>query len=64
MEMIGCQPVGMWWWQGCRGRKIWRECVKDDMDKQGLHSEWVICGEASYREKRLTLAEFGRNGRF
>ena len=23
-----------------------------------------ICGEASYREKRLTLAERGRNGRF
>ena len=23
-----------------------------------------ICGEASHREKRLTLAECGRNGRF
>ena len=23
-----------------------------------------ICGEASYRGKRLTLAERGRNGRF
>ena len=25
-----------------RGRKTWRECVKDDMDKLGLHSEWVV----------------------
>ena len=25
-----------------RGRKIWRECVKDDMDELGLHSEWVV----------------------
>ena len=49
-----------------RGRKTWRECVKDDMDELGLHSEWGvwICGEASYREKLLTLAERGRNGRF
>ena len=23
-----------------------------------------ICGEASYRDKRLTLAERGRDGRF
>ena len=50
-----------------RGRKTWRECVKDDMDELGLHSEWVvfrICGEASFWEKRLTLAERERNGRF
>ena len=47
-----------------RGRKTWRECVKDDMDELGLHSEWVvfrdmwrgICGGASYQEKHLTLA--------
>ena len=25
-----------------RGRKTWRECVKDDMDELGLHSEWVV----------------------
>ena len=25
-----------------RGRKNWRECVKDDMDELGLHSEWVV----------------------
>ena len=25
-----------------RGRKTWRECVKDDMDELGLHSEWVF----------------------
>ena len=41
-----------------RGRMTWRECVKDDTDELG------ICGEASYLEKRLTLAECGRNGRF
>ena len=23
-----------------RGRKTWRECVKDDMDELGLHSEY------------------------
>ena len=25
-------------WSG-RGRKTWRECVKDDMEVLGLHSE-------------------------
>ena len=25
-----------------RGRKTWRECVKDDMDELGLPSEWVV----------------------
>ena len=25
-----------------RGWKTWRECVKDDMDELGLHSEWVV----------------------
>ena len=37
------------------------------MDELGLHPEWQfsgMCGEASYRGKRLTLAERGRNGRF
>ena len=24
-----------------RGRKIWRECVKDDTDELGLHPEWA-----------------------
>ena len=23
------------------GRKTWRECVKDDMEELGLHTEWV-----------------------
>ena len=28
-----------------RGRKTWRECVKDDtLPIQGLHSEWVVFG--------------------
>ena len=26
----------------CRGRKTWRECVKDDMDELGLHPEWTV----------------------
>ena len=25
-----------------RSRKTWRECVKDDMEELGLHSEWVV----------------------
>ena len=25
-----------------RGRKIWGECVKADMDELGMHSEWVV----------------------
>ena len=37
-------------------RKTWRKCVKDDTVKLGLHPEWAgMCGEASYRGKRLTL---------
>ena len=51
-----------------RGRKTWRECVKDDMDELGMHSEWVVFRDMwrslIRREKRLTLADRGRNGRF
>ena len=25
-----------------RGRKTWRECVKDDTDELGLHPEWAV----------------------
>ena len=25
-----------------RGRKIWRECVKDDMEELGLQPEWTV----------------------
>ena len=25
-----------------RGRKTWRECVKDDMEELGLYPEWVV----------------------
>ena len=43
VEMIGCRNVVV---AGLRcvgrGRKTWRECVKDDMDELGLHSEWVV----------------------
>jgi len=70
--MIGRQPVGMWRWWGrsmSGSRKTWRECVKDDMDELGLHSEWVVFrdmwrSESGDVEKCLTLAERGRNGRF
>ena len=50
-----------------RGRKTWRECVKDDMDELGLHPVWTVfknmwrSSEASYLEKRLTLAGRGKN---
>ena len=27
-----------------RGRKTWRECVEDDMDELGLHSECSVQG--------------------
>ena len=67
MEIIRRRPVEMWrWWERCVGsdRKTGRECVKDDMDELGLHPEWVICGEASYRGKCLTLAERVGNGLF
>ena len=66
--MIGCRPVEMWWrgWdvrvEGGRlrmnvWRMIWLNLV---CTLNGQHSG--ICGEASYWEKRLTLAERGRNG--
>ena len=51
-----------------RGRKTLRECMKDDMYMSWVYTlnGWCsgICGEASYREKRLTLAECGSNGHF
>ena len=25
-----------------RGRKTWRECVKEDTDELGLHPEWAV----------------------
>jgi hypothetical protein len=25
-----------------RGRKTWRECVKDDMEELSLHPEWAV----------------------
>ena len=25
-----------------RGRKTWRECVRDDLEELGLHPEWVV----------------------
>ena len=41
--MSACRNVVV---AGVRGvgesRKTWRECVKDDMDELGLHSELVV----------------------
>ena len=52
------------------GRKTWRDCVEDDMDELGLHSEWVVFRDM-WRSLILgktsdpsSLAERGRNGRF
>ena len=49
------------------GRKTWTECVKDDMDELGLHSEWVVFRDvwrSLISGKRLTLTERGRTERF
>ena len=52
------------------GRKTWRECVKDDMESWmslvcTLNGQCSgICGEASHRGTRLTLAEHGGNKPF
>ena len=69
--MIGCRPVEMWWWRGWDvrveggrlGMNVWRmiwRCLVYILNGQCSG----ICGEASYWEERLTLAERGRNGRF
>ena len=69
--MIGCRPVEMWWWRGLDvrveggrlGMNVWRmiwRCLVYILNGQCSG----ICGEASYLEERLTLAERGRNGRF
>ena len=39
MRMIGCQPVGIWWWGRSRTRG---ECVKDDMKLLGLQPKWAV----------------------
>ena len=68
--MIGCRPTEKCGGGGGRVRAERLgvgECVKDDMDEHGLHSEKQcsgICGEASYRGKHIALAERGRNRRF
>ena len=41
--------------------------MKDDMEELGLHPEWVVFRDMwrdLISEKRLTLAERGRYGRF
>ena len=61
----------MWWWQGWDvqvgarrlGENVWRMIWMSWVcTLNGWCSE--ICEEASYREKRLTLAEHGRNKHF
>ena len=48
-----------------RGRKTYYECVKDDMKGRPSvctlngQCSWM-CGGASFREERLTLAECGK----
>ena len=46
MQMIGCQSVEMWWWQGwdvwVGAGKTWRECVNEDIVEFGLHPEWAV----------------------
>ena len=60
--MIGCLLAEGWWWRGegqGRSRKMWEQCVRDDMKLLGLHSEWAIFKDM-WRDlnwgKRLTLA--------
>ena len=37
MQMIGCQLVETWQFQGRgRGRKIWKECMADDMRQEDV----------------------------
>ena len=66
VRMTGCQPVEMWWWRGLDvrieggrlgmnlWRRIWR-CLVCMLNGQCSG----ICGGASFREERLTLAERG-----
>ena len=47
-----------------KGRKTWYECVKEDVSLECLvcmlnEQCSGICGGASFREERLTLAEHG-----
>ena len=36
-----------------RGRKTWRECVKDDMVELGLHPEWAVCRDVWIKRPRI-----------
>ena len=50
-----------------QGYKELERMCKRGHDEHGLQPEWAVfrmCEEASYRGKRLTLAERGRTGRF
>ena len=50
-----------------RGRKTWRECVIDDMDELGLHSDWAVFRDmwrGLISEKCLNIVERGGNGCF
>ena len=62
--LIGCRPVEMWWWRGWDvrvkggrlGMSVWRmirRCLVYILNGQCSG----ICGEASYQEERLTLAQ-------
>ena len=70
VERIGRRPIEVWrYWGRVRagavrfGENVWnmtRMSLVCTLNGQGSG----ICGEASYRGKRLTLAERGRNGSF
>ena len=65
--MIGCRPVEMWWWQGWDvrveggrlGMNVWRMIWKRLVCTLNGQCSG-ICGGASFREERLTLAERGK----
>ena len=57
----------MWRWGRRVGAKRLGECVKDDIEELGLHSEWAVFRDM-WRDfisgQPLTLAERGRNRHF
>ena len=59
VEVVGEKSKG-------RGRKTWRECVKDNINELGLHPEWVVFRDMWIGfisgQMSNTIAEQGRNG--
>ena len=65
--MLACRNVEVVG-EKCRGRETWREFLNDDMKLLGLLPEWAVFRDMSrglhIKNKRLTLAERGRNRHF